>query len=220
MAKSQRTQVKLKTLHPVFDELFYLWVVVHNLPLSIYMCICTCIWFVWFLYLPVMLVLNSTDTGLLVWPSLWWTMIGFPPTTLPVKLWLLSVTSAGQGDRTLQLLARVSSRSFCTCLAVNQVVHIAPGCIKSVLFFFRTNIILAFWQTRRCRSGFPITSPIHHQSTFNLEIFVSGVGTTLICSLSPAEKPIMRMLDARTGDREAQEFVRRLKEIEKSMEEE
>lgn len=27
------------------------------------------------------------------------------------------------------------------------------------------------------------------------------------------------MLDARTGDREAQEFVRRLKEIEKSMEE-
>lgn len=24
MAKSQRTQVKLKTLHPVFDELFYL----------------------------------------------------------------------------------------------------------------------------------------------------------------------------------------------------
>uniref|UniRef100_A0A3B3Y2H5 BAI1 associated protein 3 n=1 Tax=Poecilia mexicana TaxID=48701 RepID=A0A3B3Y2H5_9TELE len=32
-------------------------------------------------------------------------------------------------------------------------------------------------------------------------------------------KPIMRMLDARTGDREAQEFVRRLKEIEKSMEE-
>lgn len=30
----------------------------------------------------------------------------------------------------------------------------------------------------------------------------------------------MRMLDARVGDREAQEFVRRLKEIEKSMEEE
>jgi len=24
MARSQRTQVKLKTLHPVFDELFYL----------------------------------------------------------------------------------------------------------------------------------------------------------------------------------------------------
>lgn len=38
-------------------------------------------------------------------------------------------------------------------------------------------------------------------------------------ALSPSEKPIMRMLDARTGDREAQEFVRRLKEIEKSMEE-
>ncbi|CAL8303197.1 unnamed protein product [Merluccius merluccius] len=36
----------------------------------------------------------------------------------------------------------------------------------------------------------------------------------------PSEKPILRMLEARTGDREAQEFVRRLKEIEKSMEEE
>ncbi|XP_066530374.1 BAI1-associated protein 3 [Hoplias malabaricus] len=36
----------------------------------------------------------------------------------------------------------------------------------------------------------------------------------------PSEKPIMKMLEARTGDREAQEFVRRLKEIEKSMEEE
>lgn len=41
-----------------------------------------------------------------------------------------------------------------------------------------------------------------------------------VCLLSPPEKPIMRMLDARVGDREAQEFVRRLKEIEKSMEEE
>lgn len=34
------------------------------------------------------------------------------------------------------------------------------------------------------------------------------------------EKPIMKMLEARAGDREAQEFVRKLKEIEKSMEEE
>jgi len=51
-------------------------------------------------------------------------------------------------------------------------------------------------------------------------MFVSGVETILICLLSPPEKPIMRILDARTGDREAQEFVRRLKEIEKSMEEE
>lgn len=28
LAKSQRTQVKLKTLHPVFDELFYLCVAI------------------------------------------------------------------------------------------------------------------------------------------------------------------------------------------------
>lgn len=81
-------------------------------------------------------------------------------------------------------------------------------------------MILASWDTRGCRSGFPITSPIQHEKPFNLEICVSVVGTTPICLLSPPEKPIMRMLDARIGDREAQEFVRRLKEIEKSMEEE
>lgn len=51
-------------------------------------------------------------------------------------------------------------------------------------------------------------------------MFVSVEGTAPICLLSPPEKPIMRMLDARVGDKEAQEFVRRLKEIEKSMEEE
>lgn len=32
LAKSQRTQVKLKTLHPVFDELFYLWVLFPSFP--------------------------------------------------------------------------------------------------------------------------------------------------------------------------------------------
>lgn len=87
-------------------------------------------------------------------------------------------------------------------------------------FLFYTHIILASWKSRGCSSGFPITSPIQHEKPFNLEIFVSGVGGALICLLSPPEKPIMRMLDARIGDREAQEFVRRLKEIEKSMEEE
>lgn len=70
--------------------------------------------------------------------------------------------------------------------------------------------------------GLGFQLPIHYsmKKPFNLEIFVSAAGTTPICLLSPAEKPIMRMLDARIGDREAQEFVRRLKEIEKSMEEE
>lgn len=79
---------------------------------------------------------------------------------------------------------------------------------------------MASWETRGCRSGFPITCTIQHEKPFNLEVFVSAVRTTPICLLSPPEKPIMRMLDARIGDREAQEFVRRLKEIEKSMEEE
>lgn len=49
--------------------------------------------------------------------------------------------------------------------------------------------------------------------------FSLSLSLSVFLSLS-AEKPIMRMLDARLGDREAQEFVRRLKEIEKSMEEE
>lgn len=70
------------------------------------------------------------------------------------------------------------------------------------------------------------------EKPLDLEISVSAVASSTICLLLPlllslsvflslsAEKPIMRMLDARLGDREAQEFVRRLKEIEKSMEEE
>lgn len=68
--------------------------------------------------------------------------------------------------------------------------------------------------------GYPITSPIRHEKPFNQVIFVPCEGTAFICLLSLPEKPIMRMLEARIGDREAQEFVRRLKEIEKSMEEE
>lgn len=79
---------------------------------------------------------------------------------------------------------------------------------------------VCFLKTRGCKSGFPITSSMQHEKPFNQEIFVSGVETVLICFLSPPEKPIMGMLEARVGDREAQEFVRRLKEIEKSMEEE
>ncbi|MBN3306410.1 BAIP3 protein, partial [Amia calva] len=45
----------------------------------------------------------------------------------------------------------------------------------------------------------------------------------LILQLSrpkPSDKPILKMLEARAGDREAQEFVKKLKEIEKSMAEE
>lgn len=92
---------------------------------------------IWFLIpcLPAMWALNSTDTDLLVWPSLWWITIGFPPTTLPGKQWLLSATSAGRGDPTPQQLARASSQSFSTCLAVNPVVHIPSGCIKLFCFF-------------------------------------------------------------------------------------
>lgn len=131
MAKSQRTQVKLKTLHPVFDELFYLWD--HFFPLFLFLFMyvrnLSLIRLVPSVFLATS-VLNSTDTGLPVWPSLWWTTTGFPPTTSLVKPWLLSATSAGQGDRTPRPPERASSRSFCTCLAVNPVVHITPGCIS------------------------------------------------------------------------------------------
>lgn len=36
--------------------------------------------------------------------------------------------------------------------------------------------------------GFPITSPIQNEKPFNLEIFVSAVGITLICLLYPSRK--------------------------------
>lgn len=39
-------------------------------------------------------------------------------------------------------------------------------------------------------------------------------------SVSRTEKAIVKMLEARSADREAQEFVRSVKEIEKAMEEE
>ncbi|TNN29078.1 hypothetical protein EYF80_060774 [Liparis tanakae] len=59
------------------------------------------------------------------------------------------------------------------------------------------------------------------KTAFNLQRCVCQVSDPLSSVVSPLpEKPIMRMLDARLGDKEAQEFVRRLKEIEKSMEEE
>uniref|UniRef100_A0A7N8XDB1 BAI1 associated protein 3 n=1 Tax=Mastacembelus armatus TaxID=205130 RepID=A0A7N8XDB1_9TELE len=118
MAKSQRTQVKLKTLHPVFDELFHFHV--------------------------------SPEQYRHRYACLTFTVMDYD--------WLSTNDFAGEA--------------------------VAPLTILSI------------------------------------EQHVSGVRNTLICLLSPPEKPIMRMLDARTGDREAQEFVRRLKEIEKSMEEE
>ncbi|MEQ2196440.1 hypothetical protein XENOCAPTIV_027706, partial [Xenoophorus captivus] len=113
-AKSQRTQVKLKTLHPVFDELFYLY---------------ACLTF---------------------------TVMDYD--------WLSTNDFAGEAVAPLS--------DFCW-----------PG---------RPNASAA---------GKNVQPIILHLSR------------------SKPNKPIMRMLDARTGDREAQEFVRRLKEIEKSMEE-
>ncbi|XP_023125065.1 BAI1-associated protein 3 isoform X1 [Amphiprion ocellaris] len=126
MAKSQRTQVKLKTLHPVFDELFYF----HVSPEQ-YRHRFACLTF----------IVMDYD-------------------------WLSTNDFAGEAIAPLS--------DFCW-----------PG---------RPNASPA---------GKSVQPVILHLSRSK-----------------PSEKPIMRMLDARIGDREAQEFVRRLKEIEKSMEEE
>lgn len=80
--------------------------------------------------LPATSALSSTDTGSPVWPSLWWTMTGCPPTTLPVKPWPLSVTSAGRGGRTPRQPGRASSPPSSTCRAVNPAVCKAPGWIQ------------------------------------------------------------------------------------------
>uniref|UniRef100_A0A672Y9H9 BAI1 associated protein 3 n=1 Tax=Sphaeramia orbicularis TaxID=375764 RepID=A0A672Y9H9_9TELE len=122
MAKSQRTQVKLKTLHPVFDELFYFHV--------------------------------SPEQYRHRYACLTFTVMDYD--------WLSTNDFAGEAVAPLS--------DFCW-----------PG---------RPNASAA---------GKSVQPSILHLSR---------------------KKPIMRMLDARIGDREAQEFVRRLKEIEKSMEEE
>ncbi|KAM6904913.1 BAI1-associated protein 3 [Xenentodon cancila] len=126
LAKSQRTQVKLKTLHPVFDELFYFHV--------------------------------SPEQYRHRYACLTFTVMDYD--------WLSTNDFAGEAVAPLS--------DFCW-----------PG---------RPNATAA---------GKSVQPVILHLSRSK-----------------PSEKPIMRMLDARTGDREAQEFVRRLKEIEKSMEEE
>ncbi|XP_026181943.1 BAI1-associated protein 3 [Mastacembelus armatus] len=126
MAKSQRTQVKLKTLHPVFDELFHFHV--------------------------------SPEQYRHRYACLTFTVMDYD--------WLSTNDFAGEAVAPLS--------DFCW-----------PG---------RPNASAA---------GKSVQPVILHLSRSK-----------------PSEKPIMRMLDARTGDREAQEFVRRLKEIEKSMEEE
>ncbi|XP_068193301.1 BAI1-associated protein 3 [Antennarius striatus] len=126
MAKSQRTQVKLKTLHPVFDELFYFHV--------------------------------SPEHYRHRFACLTFTVMDYD--------WLSTNDFAGEAVAPLS--------DFCW-----------PG---------RPNASPA---------GKSVQPVILHLSR-----------------TKPSEKPIMRMLDARIGDREAQEFVRRLKEIEKSMEEE
>ncbi|XP_056144131.1 BAI1-associated protein 3 [Lampris incognitus] len=126
MAKSQRTQVKLKTLHPVFDELFYFHV--------------------------------SPEQYRHRFACLAFTVMDYD--------WLSTNDFAGEAVAPLS--------DFCW-----------PG---------RPNASAA---------GKNVQPVILHLSRSK-----------------PSEKPIMRMLDARTGDREAQEFVRRLKEVEKSMEEE
>ncbi|KAM6914800.1 BAI1-associated protein 3 [Lycodopsis pacificus] len=126
MAKSQRTQVKLKTLHPVFDELFYFHV--------------------------------SPEQYRHRYACLTFTVMDYD--------WLSTNDFAGEAVAPLS--------DFCW-----------PG---------RPNASAA---------GKSVQPAILHLSRSK-----------------PSEKPIMRMLDARVGDKEAQEFVRRLKEIEKSMEEE
>ncbi|KAM4598545.1 BAI1-associated protein 3 [Polymixia lowei] len=126
MAKSQRTQVKLKTLHPVFDELFYFHV--------------------------------SPEQYRHRFACLTFTVMDYD--------WLSTNDFAGEAVAPLS--------DFCW-----------PG---------RPNASAA---------GKSLQPVILHLSRNK-----------------PSEKPILRMLDARVGDREAQEFVRRLKEIEKSMEEE
>ena len=68
-------------------------------------------------------VLSSTGTHLHVWPSLWWTMIGCPPMTLPGRPLLLWMTSVGRRRPVHMEGARWCSHSSYTCPDPSQVVR-------------------------------------------------------------------------------------------------
>ncbi|XP_041085784.1 BAI1-associated protein 3-like [Polyodon spathula] len=123
MAKSQRTQVKNKTLHPVFDELFHFQVTPEQYKKRF-----ACIVF---------------------------TVMDYD--------WLSTNDFAGEA------ICRLSD--FC-----GPDKPSVPGGVK------------------------------------NIQPFVLHLARP-----KPSEKPILKMLEARTSDREAQEFVKKLKEIEKSI---
>lgn len=125
MARSQRTQVKLKTLHPVFDELFYLWVSQQMLtwPLAInFESQHLKQHFDSIFSITAMSALSSTGTGVPVWPSLWWTMIGCPLMISLARLCPHWVTSVGRAGRVPHLLERPFNPSSSTCPAKNQAV--------------------------------------------------------------------------------------------------
>lgn len=46
---------------------------------------------------------------------------------------------------------------------------------------------------------------------------VKNTGSLLLLCFPNTDKPILKMLEARTTDREAQEFVRKLKDIQKAI---
>ncbi|XP_063073582.1 BAI1-associated protein 3 [Engraulis encrasicolus] len=125
-AKSQRTQVKLKTLHPVFDELFYFHV--------------------------------SPEQYRHRYACITFTVMDYD--------WLSTNDFAGEAVAPLS--------DFCW-----------PG------------------RATATATGKTLQPVVLHLSREN-----------------PCEKHIIKLLDARKGDREAQEFVKRLKEIAKCMEEE
>lgn len=229
MAKSQRTQVKLKTLHPVFDELFYLWVLC---PFVRSPCL-----YAHTLWLICLIPLSSSHVS----PEQYRHRFACLTFTVMDYDWLSTNDFAGEAvaplsdfcwpgrpnasaaGKSVQPVILHLSRSKPSGTHSSGLYHLFcfgffGGGVMPSFCLLKHNI--CFLKTRGCKSGFPITSSMQHEKPFNQEIFVSGVETVLICFLSPPEKPIMGMLEARVGDREAQEFVRRLKEIEKSMEEE
>ncbi|XP_039467394.1 BAI1-associated protein 3 isoform X1 [Oreochromis aureus] len=201
MAKSQRTQVKLKTLHPVFDELFYFHVSPEQYRHRFACLTFTVMDYDW---------LSTNDfAGEAVAPLSDFCWPGRP--------------NASAAGKSVQPVILHLSRSKPSGTYGSGRYHLFCFIFLLLFFFYLLCLLkhnICFLKTRGCKSGFPITSSMQHEKPFNQEIFVSGVETVLICFLSPPEKPIMGMLEARVGDREAQEFVRRLKEIEKSMEEE
>ncbi|RXM32505.1 BAI1-associated protein 3 [Acipenser ruthenus] len=191
-AKSQRTQVKNKTLHPVFDELFQLKIKKYAAKT-----------------LGIRLGLGDSIGNV---QPVSQQQLTRAPNLILLLVPLCSQCNPVAGSSVLPVL------SCCWFLSHSQVT---PAQYKKRFACIVFTVMDYDWLSTNDFAG----EAICRLSDFcgpDKPSVPGGVKNVqpLILHLArpkPSEKPILKMLEARTSDREAQEFVKKLKEIEKSM---